>query len=1111
MTGMLFVAVGIYVYFNAVGVDRKLPVGPSSDTAINQAPESQVEDDYERERKKAARKRHAPLDTYDSADASPYSERRRARFRRLLAAANPKVLLTPCVRSRDQNYSFDRIERSLVGLQIADQLNSRLAVSVSDPFLTMGALGEGRRMLPLDEAAKLAQDVGAAIYITCEIGYTDSFAFVDNSGDARSFSIILTRHGRLSEHAGRPDVEKSSREKLPFSNTLLPHVITADLIGGLLAEIGFAAKLPGDDIGDSIAGGDHGNAEVGATIDDEIPVNLRSLISDDPQTDEQRISRLAFVANLFPLNPEIGGERLSVKLLHNAYRLPKDATIRPIAIARALYRLGRRPAALAAIESVDTDAAVALKAVLNGDLPALESATAAIDSGIAKVLAEFDLSDVRNQYGSYSETDREEVEDRLEILSGDLYDLLQQRLRSNDPWRAMTRSEIKSQIDATFPREGFSRDDIVKGKAVLGEAAFARFEFELATIKHVRRTLDNSTEYWCCNSHTDRVDEWDLLNLFESMAEAEIFKDVALSAIQHGSPARALDGLVKLESEFAGHPEFARLRATALTKEAQKMSGSERDELLKMAVQSLRNSVLWSAGQTISSAEALELHVRGMPQAFEPNHVRDTLVTDFPMKQYWPLWSHGGNPHAMFLSAEKRLSNATSNCDALFYYAHHLKQRESVQAAVAYLDSASNRFNGCNTKLDLRLDFVLESGDTDTSLELLSEAINSKSDNWKVYERYAKHQVGEGNFDDARDAAAKYPAFADYENHSAVTLSNYAYKVGSFFFWRGITNHAREFYEMAARFGSGSEANIGSKQRNAIMDKNYPEAVQHALRRANRYNSAYAFRDYMSLLFLLGYSDPAWSAFNTLAPRMGRAQIWAAADVGHRIVGTSYDDFKGWLSSEELIHTKNGLYPAPVIALIRFVTMDREVPTEFDKLIENLVGDHQTRVTQNQKFTIRPRPGSTFPSSDPIIGPSFYQGHNERLQTHEASTYVGYDPEPSPGEERTLIPSEYVLFARAFAAMKASNFESATEAFEEMATYYEFAHPNTIWSLPYVAESLARSGKTEDLSVYLDQFELKDRNFDWHLAMAWLAIFENDTESSLTHLEAALNSRPHDE
>ncbi|MGE3849716.1 MAG: hypothetical protein AB7I01_22735 [Gammaproteobacteria bacterium] len=398
--------------------------------------------------------------------SSPYDEARSARFTALLAGQDFDLLVVPCM--GQVMGDIERNERALASAALSTALSARTSQRIAPTAMVTRVLGEWRRYLDDGDVLQLVQLTGAEHVVVCEQA---SYA----APDAASKTIKLRqslkleyfdlskaqRHTLLALPAATRRYEAPRDDRLLISDERPPHLGFLEVLPEALIALGF----PPPAVNAPATGPSAGNV----AASDALPADPAALLADVAGDAETRVRQLEFVAGLFPELPRDGRRRAATRLLLAAYALPVSHPRRPIALARGLLLLDQRPAALAALGQNDTQTARGLRAALNADLPALEAATAALPSGIDRLLAEFDLMDLRLRFRALpAETARAQAQALSDALPG-WSTLVRRRLADDDPWSSLPPGALKRSVDASFPVAGFALADRLASSVVLDE------------------------------------------------------------------------------------------------------------------------------------------------------------------------------------------------------------------------------------------------------------------------------------------------------------------------------------------------------------------------------------------------------------------------------------------------------------------------------------------------------------------------------------------------------------------------------------------------------------------------------------------------------------------
>lgn len=116
------------------------------------------------------------------------------------------------------------------------------------------------------------------------------------------------------------------------------------------------------------------------------------------------------------------------------------------------------------------------------------------------------------------------------------------------------------------------------------------------------------------------------------------------------------------------------------------------------------------------------------------------------------------------------------------------------------------------------------------------------------------------------------------------------------FYFAGEPAAARTYYQHVTQIGTGSDSDLISQVRVELIDGRLRRARDLTSARLRRYDSDYARRDLVGLLFMLNKPDEAWATFMPRAASSEAFQLWLGAYTGHRIEGASLATMAQWLA-----------------------------------------------------------------------------------------------------------------------------------------------------------------------------------------------------------------------
>ncbi len=1039
--------------------------------------------------------------------SSPYDDARSARYSALLSGADSDIVVVPCMGQVVSN--VDRSERSLATAALNAALAARTPLVIAPTELVTRALGEWHQTLDDRAILALMKLTRAEHAVLCEQSW-----FMSLDPTSRTYvvhqNILIERYdlapGQVDVLQALPAAthryQAPQDERLVITDERPPHRGFLDVLPEALSALGFEPPTAAAQVSTQPA--------TDAAASDALPADPAALLADIATDAQTQVHRLEFIAGLFPELPRDGRRRAATRLLRAAYALPPGNSRRAIALARGLQMLDQRPAALAALGQDDTPAARGLRAALNADLPAMEAAVTELPPGIDHLLAEFDLMDLRLRFHAVP---AEEARVRAQALSDALPGwsvLLRRRLADDDPWTSMPAGALKRSIDDSFPLAGFALTDRLSGSMVLNDGGLDADALNFDVLRHIERMISKAPTTWCCALARDRVEPWDIVDLYESAALAELDKHVDRTCQNQGNCRRALELLDGFERSLRGHELLAFRRAQATYRLSERTSGEEAQEWARAAAQAARYAVQLADQPSWEAAQALQILTRIENVTDEEFPHVLSLDQQLPPSPYWRPFNV--SPDDELRRDLQRMNFLTSYfqiAQSVIARSHFYTDDAGRQQLLATLDG---RFVGNADKTLLEADAALTLGDESKAASLLEGALQRAMPQWPLYMKLGTLQLEQGHHAEALATYLRYPGFAADSGEADIAIDNAASEAGAKFFWRGLPTEARTVCARAAHAQSGSEGDLQCQIRTAILDGDFASAARGSIDRATHYRSVYAFRDYLSLLFAFGEPRDAWQGFAALAQRFDTQEVWAAADVGMRIEGRGEPEVRTWLrdDAQRLVSVKGVSFAAQFA--LRYYAVDRELPDDLVKFIAELQGPVATRVTRDGTRVVRsrPAPGQDY-VIDEILGPSRYREHAGSLLDVEASLPLRVDPPAEVGEARGQVVSDLELFAAGYLALRRGEAAQAAQAFEEYARHYEPAVPRLAWVLPYLAAAIAPGDGREALRRYLDEYRAPNRRFDWHLAQAFVAVADNKLDAALEHLDRALDQRPHTE
>jgi len=381
----------------------------------------------------------------------------------------------------------------------------------------------------------------------------------------------------------------------------------------------------------------------------------------------------------------------------------------------------------------------------------------------------------------------------------------------------------------------------------------------------------------------------------------------------------------------------------------------------------------------------------------------------------------------------------------------------------------------------------------DATVAELKKALRLDPQSWDNYFNLGDYILKSGGSpEEAARTMLEFPGFHQQHPQDPVAVANSANDAGSLFYALGLPALTRPFYRIAADLETGSDASLCDAQRLELLDGDYSGAAQIALERGNHYGNANAYRDYLSLLHVMGQGDEASRSFAQLRDAFDSPQIWLSALIAQRRAGKTESDIRAWLLQPDIRSARSLAHHFATHEALWAFSTDRLPPADLGTLIEQLDGPPVARADTRAGTTVIPHPIT--PDATAVVPSSPFR-----------------DGKRTPLPVGTLIKSEQAFFADAYAALRHGQFQVALQRFDSMADHYQIEH----YPLAYFAYAAAHSGDPEKLEAYIESLSRSPHNetpsFDQLLAKAFFAGQRRDANAALVDLRRALRLRPYTE
>lgn len=993
-------------------------------------------------------------------ELSRWQESDRILYLDVLKSSKFDILIVPFQVS---GYAFDRNARALMTQYLSQRIRKATRLKISDPTLVAKALGEVRRTYNAETVYALANALNVRKIIWCYAGHEQ-----DMEMNLHFAVQERNRKALIGENTPKKIVE---RQDIPFDDLVIPSMAFQSVLDGLAEELGF--PLAAEPV----------TAVKVTQTDPVLPSTLTNLVENAEPIAATGATSLQLIASLHPLRTE-ERENLyerSLVLLENVspespwYRLLKS---------RALFHLGRRPAAVEVLKNCRTPHEMSFLEYLNGNLGAARLQAENIKSPIFRVLAEIELAELAKTYDVNESFIQRIPESVLRLPQWK--DLIEWRINRLDPMHVDDNVQVKQWLDMFFPLEGFSLKDLVYRTMVVGREADTE-AFDTSPFLHVRK-------YIGINKLTSQEDgssgpvSRDLLILFDAIAQANLIQRVDFLFLRASTESISAE-FNKFKPFFDGHPWLELRRVQLLKRIAWQSQGAARANLEK-DIQNLSEEISsWEQGQTLLSWKS------GYSKEYD---------YDFPRRSYWIFGSAANSPsdrkfvdnQGLVLNGDYRVSPVDrrylwdrritleytqTGFDIFQHYYQALEKWNYTLDAADVLSRFRERFQGHPAREAFLATLESKAGNTSTAMEIYQNSINEHPTVWQPFEKLFLEKIKLGDIIGASQVVMNYPPFSmtelERKRHkiNTVDLSNHAFRIGSFYWNFGWCEEGKPFFSLASQFNNGSGAEMESNEMLALDSGDYISSARFSLQAGGTYNYAGGYASYMRYLQVLGEGKAAWAVYETLKNVPNGRKYVSPIILSHQMEGASKEQQLEWFFSQDVENYNNN---TALLHSFRMLAVDRPVDMglvqDFKRIESWIVGK------------LRAAPYVLTASSEKII------------------SMIPGDPKMFPQG----VLSACATLSKSYSLVRSKQFDKAFEEIEKAFLVVPARQTDYSFMIPYGAWAASQSGKSDVMNAFLEkQGQAAGIDFDYYLAKAFLLGEKGDHLAAIEKLNLAWFNR----
>jgi hypothetical protein len=998
---------------------------------------------------------------------SQWQTSQRERFKALLSRNKYDVIVVPF---QVVGGAFDRATRSYMATYLAQEIRRRSNSTVADPQLVARALGDGQRRFDPSDVYDLARAVGARTIIWGHTGHSHSKYFM-----ALTFQIQEASAGSIDETT---KIEVYRLFPLKLAETTHPAELYASVVPEFLSHLSIDLREPVPAANET----DSGSVSLAGN-----PTRFTSA----DRNSVQAIYDFHLLASLTPKYADRVRERFVEKSMLALHRLSETVEEHRLLKARSLMLLGSRPAALSALGTPGTIEERYFYEYLNGNLPLASELAGQIRPVQKRFIAELELATMAAHYGVYTPAQVAATIDALGLSGSDWQLLANRALSDSDIWVQFGNLDFKKLLNKWFPIEGPAIESLVKGAMTVGDSDKSRSLVDFSVHNHVISLLTHDPAGFCCAYDPTRPSNLDLLDLVEAMAIGNLARRIELQTVYQGLPERAISESDRLDAVYVGHPLMTLKRAQAEWYAMDKVEGAARLKLQMSAYRNAFDAYYWSQGQTHTAAMALETINYIDTQQY--GLLNNPYSTDYPYRPYF-VKLHGSDRKWDIHNARAALKNSAFIVDPVIQLKEVFeKDAEGKDNKLdLLLESIEGRFGGNMEVALIKTEADFRKGDRVAAEHGYRTILATKPNQWAPYSGLAVLLIEDGRVTEAARTALSFPGFAADSGAHAVGLSNNAFEIGSRFFWAGYFTEALPFYRISAELNTGSYASITSQVRLDLLERQILGALQGSYQSAVRYGEPDTYRDYLAILYAMGFADEAWNGFNALLQQMRDPAIWEAALVGHRVSATSEAGLIAW-ARQDVLENKGYKGNLAATYLLRASVTDR-LPSEAAVLAISEIDEPVWSVDGRTVRKVPSPPGSQ--SYFFRVGPA-----KEDLSANTPDRPV-FDDTP-----KTEVESDLVYFAKGYKALRENAATAALQAFDDASRLYDVSPEGYSYMLPYMAFAAATTGNTDRIQSIISRGKAPGKHFHYLLAKAVLSGLSGKTDEAAQFLLEARHNR----
>ncbi|MDH4226811.1 MAG: hypothetical protein OEV59_03520 [Deltaproteobacteria bacterium] len=738
-------------------------------------------------------------------------------YTKLLKNSGPYDILIVPVQVR--SHAFDITERSLMTRYLADRISKTTNLKLPNPTYVARALGERFRTFKDADIIKLADAMGVKTVVKTYAGH--------NREEKMNIDVLVMTRDKTGKLVPNSWKSAYTKDGVDFSHYILPSEVFLGMTDTVIKTLPVKATKTVE-------------RKRYPAATPVLPKEPKELFATKNSTPVLEAYKLEFLGSLYPLEYSLTYlndpfprahffERALVALENVTADSPDYRHLK----ARALFFLNRRPAAVKALGKPVTTEEKALAALMDGNLPELEKQQQLIKSPLPKLMAYFDLVELKGIFET-KYPGREDITSAAENAPG-WETLVARRLLAGNKWGLLPSIALKDSLDKTLPVDGYTAKTFVKSLERLNKnEEEIHGELGFSIHKHRNLLFKQNPGKLCCEDGSSNAAIFDYLDLMAAIEDVNNSKEIFFLVAVQGQPAN--DVLRLYEAYDSTYKESYPMLSAKTVILVNINDATSSHEVEKQRLRNLRCSHMDFSKDICNYSDSRS------PYRFDYPLGQDSLATKVAKDKYLPNYD-------LDKASDQTKENISAFMLKFMYDNTDIAGLSGIRANLKDIDIATankftkdnlHRFAGSPAWRPILNDLAKNDPSNTDPHASAEKWADEHPEDWTGIYALATEYLDEGNTKKAETALDKYAGFQSNNKLNPVHISTYAFFAGNQFLQFGLFEQAKKYFTISTNQHTGSQASMIADVYLALLDEDYQEAFSRAKTLSKRYDD-YSF------------------------------------------------------------------------------------------------------------------------------------------------------------------------------------------------------------------------------------------------------------------------------